>query len=149
MERALRIPLPSAIRYAKELQKEGILDRISIGTTTFYTGSTSKTFVFEKKLFNLQALHMSGIIDYIEQAYSSPTVVLFGSFDKGEDIETSDIDLYIETPSRKELDLSTFEKRLGRKIEVFRHTSIRDIANKELGNSIINGTVLRGFLEVL
>lgn len=49
--------------------------------------------------------------------YSNPVIILFGSYAKGEDIENSDIDLYIQTPSKKELRTEKFEKLLKRKVQ--------------------------------
>ena len=72
-------------------------------------------------------------------------IVLFGSFQKGEDIEQSDIDLFIESPKLK-IDLKKFEKKMKRKIELHFKENFSKYP-KELKNNIINGTVLFGFLE--
>ena len=74
--------------------------------------------------------------------------ILFGSYAKGEDTERSDIDLYIETPSKKDITLEKFEKKLKRNIQIFRHKNLFEIKNKDLVNNIINGIVLNGFVEV-
>ena len=79
---------------------------------------------------------------------SNPIIIVFGSFSKGEDIENSDIDIYVETPSKKEISLKKFEKKLNRKIQVFRNKSIKKIKNEDLANNILNGIVLNGNLEV-
>jgi len=150
IERTLKIPLPSVIRYCKELQNEGILTTIKTGNVVFYTGNKgSENFLLEKKLFNVKSLYESGLIEFLKIELSNPAVILFGSYSKGEDIENSDIDLYIETPSKKEINLDKVEKTLKRKIQIFRHKSIGEIRNKELADNIINGIVLNGFIEVL
>ena len=79
---------------------------------------------------------------------NNPVIVLFGSYAKGEDIEDSDIDLYIETPSKKEIDLEQFEKILYRKIQIFKFNKISEVPNPHLANNIINGIILNGHLEV-
>ena len=79
---------------------------------------------------------------------SNPPIVLFGSFAKGEDIEDSDIDLYIETLSKKNIDLEKFEKLLKRKIQIFRHKNLNEISNPHLANNIINGIILNNYIEV-
>ena len=63
--------------------------------------TANEIFVFEKKLFNLKQVFSSGVIGYLRNELSNPTVILFGSYAKGEDVEESDIDLYLETPSKK------------------------------------------------
>jgi predicted nucleotidyltransferase len=150
IEREVNIPLPSAITYAKELEKENILQSTIIGGMRLYTtNKSSQEFLIQKKLFNIYQLHITGLLEYVKKEYNSPTVVLFGSYSRGEDIESSDIDLYIETPSKKTIDLAKYHKTLHRKIQVFKYKSIRDIENKELANNIINGVTLLGFIEVL
>lgn len=150
LERELKLPLPSVIRYCKELEKEEILTRVEISGVTFYTANrTSKTFLLEKRLFNLKSIFESGIIYYCIKEYSNPVIVLFGSYSRGEDTEESDIDLYIQTPSKTEITLKQFEPILKRKIQVFSYQAIRHISNKHLANNIINGIVLNNFMEVV
>ena len=150
IEKRLKLPLPSVIRYCKELKEEDILTTIKTGNVVFYTGNRgSENFLLEKKLFNIKSLYVSGLIEFLKIELSNPVILVFGSYSKGEDIENSDIDLYIETPSKKEINLDKFEKILERKIQSFRHKSISEIRNKELADNIINGIVLNGFIEVL
>jgi predicted nucleotidyltransferase len=149
IERSLKLPLPSVIRYCKELHKEGILVIKKIGNVFFYTADiTHKNFLLEKKLYNIKSLYESGLIAYVTFELSNPGIVLFGSYAKGEDTENSDIDLYIETPSRKEISLGNFEKNLKRRIQTFRYKTIHDIKNVHLANNIINGIMLNNSIEV-
>lgn len=149
IEKNLRLPLPSVIRYCRELKKEGLLTTIKTGNVVFYTADrASNNFILQKKLFNIKQVFEVGLIDYLKKELSNPPVILFGSYAKGEDIENSDIDLYIETYSKEGIDLSSFERALNRKIQVFRHKSIKEVRNKHLANNIINGIVLNGFIEV-
>jgi len=137
------------IRYCKELEKEEILSKIKIGTVSFYTAYRSSTkFLLEKKLHNIKSLYTSGLVDFLKEELSNPSIILFGSYAKGEDLENSDIDLYIETPSKKQVNLDRFEKITGRKIQLFVHKNIHDVKNKDLANNIINGFLLNGFVEV-
>lgn len=149
IEKLLKLPIPSVIRYCKELKEEKILTTIKTGNVVFYTGNrANSSFLLEKKLYNIKSIYQSGLIDFLKIELSNPVVLLFGSYSKGEDVKNSDIDLYIETPSKKEIDLGKFEKMLKRKIQAFRHKSIKEIKNNELADNILNGIVLNGFLEV-
>ncbi|MBI4738468.1 nucleotidyltransferase domain-containing protein [Candidatus Woesearchaeota archaeon] len=149
IERVVKVPLPSAIRYTKELEREGITKRSEIANVTTYSADRNSTrFLLEKKLFNIRQLFLSGLVDFLIEELSNPAIVVFGSYSRGEDIETSDIDLYIETPSKKKLNLEKFERTLQRKIQVFIHKNIRGVENKELANAILNGVMLHGFIEV-
>lgn len=149
IERELKIPLPSAIRYAKELKKEGILKNEEIsGIVLFSADRTSKSFLLEKRLFNIKSIYVSGLIEYLVNEYSNPIIVVFGSYAKGEDVEDSDIDLYIQTFSKKDMKLEKFERILKRKIQVFVCSNINEVSNSHLSNNIINGITLNNFLEV-
>ncbi len=149
IERELKVPLPSVIRYTQELEQEGILKSAKIANITAYSADrASKTFLLEKKLFNIQQLNISGLVDFFREELSNPATVVFGSYARGEDIENSDIDLYIETSSKNKINVEKYEKILQRKIQLFIYKNIHDLENKELANTIINGIVLNGFLEV-
>jgi len=147
IEREVKVPLPSVIRYTKELESERILkSEIIAGVKLYSADRTSKIFLNEKRLFNISLLFKSGLIDLLVNELSNPTIIVFGSFAKGEDIERSDIDIYIES-TKKIKNLTNFEKKLERNIQIFQYKKINEIKNKELANNIINGIVLNGFLE--
>jgi len=149
IERELSLSLPSVIRYCKELVQEEILEKINLGAVVFYTANkANKLYLLEKKMFNLKQVYNSGILDYLRENLSNPVIILFGSYSKGEDIETSDIDLYIGTIAKKKINLIKFERFLNRKIQVFKFKDIMEIPNKHLANNIVNGCVLNSYLEV-
>lgn len=149
IERTLNLPLPSVIRYCAELTKEDILTSITLGTAKFYTANkTHQKYIIDKKLHNLKKIYESNLINFIKKELSNPCIILFGSYSKGEDIENSDIDLYVETLSKKNINLTDFEKILERKIQIFRHKNIQEIPNKHLRNNIINGITLNNYLEI-
>lgn len=148
IERALNLPLPSVINYCKELVKEGILKTLKTGKVVFYTANRiNEKFLLEKKFFNIKQLHEEGILQYLKTEYHNPLIIVFGSYAKGEDIENSDIDLYIETSSKKNIDTENFEKSLKRKIQIFKYPSMKKIENHNLANNIVNGIILNGFIE--
>jgi len=149
IERAIKVPLPSVIRYTKELVNEEILKIQEVSDVRFFTASrTSKEYLIEKRLFNIKQLYDSGLIDYLVNFYSNPLIIVFGSFSKGEDVESSDIDIYIETPSKKKVNLEEFEERLNKKIQLFVYSNIKKIPNPMLANNLLNGINLNGSVEV-
>lgn len=149
IERKLNLPLPSIIRYCKELKDEKILEIYQLNNSKFYTANkTSEEYLLEKKLHNIKTIYTSKLINYLKRQLSNPVIILFGSFSKGEDMEDSDIDLYIETRSKKKINITEFEKIFGKNIEIFRFESINDIKNVYLKNNIVNGIVLNSQLEV-
>jgi len=149
VERAIKAPLHSVIRYTKELEKGGFLKSNSIASVTFYSADrASATFLLEKKLYNLRSLFSSGLVKFLIQELSNPNMVVFGSYSRGEDVENSDIDLFVESVQKDVPSLSRFEKKLQRRIQLFKYKDISKVENKELANNIVNGITLNGFLEV-
>jgi len=112
----------------------------------FYKANiNNKNFKKYKIVYNILVLLESNLIDFIEEKLMPKSIVLFGSYLKGEDAKNSDIDLFIECKN-EEIDIRVFEKKLGRKVELhFKENFI--LYPKELKNNIINGIVLSGFLE--
>ena len=146
LERTLKLPLPSVIRYCRELKEEKILKTITIGKTVFYTADrVSKSFLLEKKLFNIKSIYESKLIEHLKRELHNPVIILFGSYSKGEDVEESDIDLYIE--SKTAINTDFFENKLKRKIQIHNYNNIKQV-NPHLANNIINGITLNGQLEV-
>ena len=120
LERELSLPLPSVIRYVKELKEEEIVNSLVIGGVTFYTANRSaKNFIMKKRLYNLAAVYDSGIVESIVSKVGNVPIIIFGSFAQGEDTEESDIDLFVE--GKLDFDAAVFEKKLQRKIQ--RHFS--------------------------
>lgn len=149
LERVLKLPLPSVVRYCKELKMENMLDIQKIGDVIFYCAHrSSQNYILAKKLFNLKKIYQSGFIDFLKKEMSNPTVVLFGSYLRGEDVESSDIDIFIQTKSKKVILVDKFEKYFQRELQLFIFSDINKITNKNLANNIMNGYVLNGFLEV-
>ena len=150
IERTLNLPLPSIIRYTKELVKEKILEIENIANIKLFKANYgSSEYLLEKKLHNIKQLYTSGLINYLIEEYSNPPIILFGSFSRGEDIEDSDIDIYIETPAKDKPNLEKFEKILQKEIQVFIHKNLKNISNPHLANNIINGMTLNGFIEII
>lgn len=148
IERLLNLPLPSVIRYCKELKDEKILKIFQLGNSKFYTANNSETFLLEKKLFNIKSLYVSGLIEFLKKEYNNPGIILFGSYFKGEDIETSDIDIFIHSPSKKIVKTEKFDKLLNRNVQLFVFKDISNIKNKHLANNIINGITLNNYVGV-
>lgn len=95
-------------------------------------------FISEKKIANLILIKNSGLIEALKEKYPQ-SIILFGSYDKGEDIETSDLDLFIDSKKFK-FNPEKFEKYLKRKI----HLIFKEEADKSIIQSINQGTILFG-----
>lgn len=132
------------------LKKEKIINEYSEkrGKRQFpnYTANTENQFYKEhKKIYNLINIRNSVVIEFIKDKLMPKCIILFGSYSKGEDIETSDIDIFVEAKGQK-IHLNKFEKILKRKIELHFNEDFNRYP-KELKNNIINGDILYGYLE--
>ncbi len=110
-------------------------------------------FLKSKIVYNLNFIYHSGLVEFLSEQFNHPkAIILFGSFRKGEDFSTSDIDIAIETDEPQEYEtvglrtLSEFEKEIGKKIQL--HLFNRKDVDVHVFNNIANGIVLAGFLEV-
>src|SRR3989344_4592459 len=110
-----------------------------------YKAERNKQFILHKRLHNLAAILESGLVEYLEDKLMPKCIVLFGSYQRGEDLEDSDIDLFIEASPQK-LNLNHFNKKLRRNLELHFQEHFLSYSS-ELKNNIINGSLLRGFLE--
>jgi len=100
-----------------------------------------------KRVENLKNIYLSGLSDYLEKELAGSTVILFGSYSRGEDTHTSDIDIAVIERKDKMLYLNGYEKALNRKINLNFYNSWKDI-HKYLKNNILNGILLHGSIEL-
>tara|TARA_Y100000310_G_C20597790_1_gene771398 strand:- start:799 stop:1383 length:585 start_codon:yes stop_codon:yes gene_type:complete len=114
---------------------------------------TNTHFVKSKIIYNLSKIYDSSLDEFLNQHFKNPrAIIVFGSFRKGEDLSTSDIDIAIEDTSFKDYavrflpELAEYEQHFnGRKIQV--HTFNKDIIGEDQLNSMANGIVLLGYLQ--
>lgn len=141
-------------KYLNELKKEGILlSENKLNHHLFRANSTNHLFKDSKLFYNIETLRESGLLEYLDEQLNHPqAILLFGSFAKSENIQKSDIDLFIITSVKKEINIKEFEKKLGHEIQLFLHSDqeIEKMKKKKepLLNSAINGVILEGYWEV-
>jgi len=100
-----------------------------------------------KRVENLKMIYISGLSDFLEEKFPGTTIILFGSYARGEDIHSSDIDIAIIGGKDKFLNLEPLENLLKRKININFYSSWKDI-HKHLKNNILNGIILTGSVEL-
>lgn len=111
----------------------------------YRANTDNRLFKEYKMIYNLSSLLESGVVEFIEEKLMPASIIVFGSYQRGEDTENSDIDIFIEC-KEEELNLDKFEKKLNRKIQLHFKENFT-LYPKELKNNIINGIVVGGFLE--
>ncbi|MBI4159493.1 nucleotidyltransferase domain-containing protein [Candidatus Woesearchaeota archaeon] len=134
-----KVPTSTIQRYLRELRIKGIIDE----KNKFSYNNYSK---FLKTFFMINKMYEAGLIDFLIKELNPSLIVVFGSVRKGEYDKDSDIDIFIETPVKKELSLKEYEKILKHKIDIFLESNIKRVP-KSLLNNILNGIKLFGYVK--
>lgn len=142
--REIKLAYPSVRNYIKELADENfITGKEKYGKVLYFANRESRKFRNFKIYYNMDLLYSTGLLDYVNEKLGYPTIILYGSFSRGEDTDRSDIDLVIIT-KESSLDLSKYEKKLNHELHIIFLRNLKEIRNKELKLNIINGIVLEG-----
>lgn len=139
-------------KYLESYKKEGLLVSSRRFNHLFYKANMDNPAFRDMKIaYNIEQIRSSGLIEFLEKGCPE-AIILFGSMRKGDNAEKSDIDIAVIEPEKEEPDVAPYEKKLNHGIQLIQLTP-KDIEslkanNKEFLNSIANGIVLYGFLEL-
>lgn len=100
-----------------------------------------------KRVDNLKQLYESGLADFLEKEFAGASIILFGSYSRGDDTEKSDIDIAIVGRKDKLVDLLKYENMLSRTINIDFYETWGKI-HKNLKENLCNGIVLVGGVEL-
>lgn len=146
ISRNTQIAPPSVKSYLEEFIKEKLIKKKIIRKNPIYNANMdNEYFKLLKKLHTIQTLNEIRLINNIYEICLPETIILFGSASKGEDLITSDIDLFIQCEKTK-INLEEYEQKLKRKINLFFSLKFDKLSN-ELKNNIVNGYILQGYLK--
>lgn len=103
--------------------------------------------------YNMSLIYNSGIISEIYKLIGNPkSIILFGSYRKGDDQGSSDLDIAVEIVGNSELEVRNIgniaQIGLRKNVPVNLHIFTRNKIDLNLFANIANGIVLDGFLEV-
>jgi len=141
-------------KYLNRLTNEKILKKkIDKPYPVFCADISSKKYLNFKLFFNLEKIRISKLVERLEDVYDYPVIVLFGSYAKASDDYKSDIDIFVLTDIKHNINLKLFEKMLERNISLHIFNERKFIKaktkNPELINNVCNGITLSGQLEIL
>ncbi len=149
--RIVGVSPPTASKLLKSYEKEGLLEKSRYERYLLFSAKRdNKDFIDISRIYWRRKLSM--LTDFIGKTYiTEPAVVLFGSLSKAEVKKTSDVDLAIIGVNKYvdlggNIDLSKFEKGLGRDIEIFEFKSLSDIEKMSIWKSVLNGYILMNTL---
>ena len=147
LSRRTKIAQTSVINHLKELVKEGLIIKEKKGIyPIFKSNRDNEIFKIYKKLDLILKITQDGLLDYIYDNCIPDTIILFGSAARGEDIEESDIDIFVQA-REKRLNLEKYKKLLNREINLFFEEDFARLS-KELKNNILNGIIIKGYIKV-
>lgn len=141
---------PRGAKYILDaLTRDGWLNLTPTGIVSNYSGNyQNEKFLALKRSLNLYSLHSIGLVPALEEFYHTPKcIVLFGSYARGEDTNKSDVDLAIVTDIEDIPELDKYESFINRKISISLVKNVRK-EDSNFINSLANGIVLSGYLEV-
>lgn len=147
VSRLTKLGMPSVKLHIRRLEREKLIIKEKTGIYASYKASRNEFFKIYRINDVLLRLHESGLIEFLSDRFSPDAIVLFGSACRGEDIETSDIDLMV-VAKEKDVEMKGYEKKIKRHIQILFEPNPKTLP-KELLNNVINGIVVNGYLKVL
>ncbi len=145
----------TASRLLNGLKAWGVVKVIDKGIILRIKANTENPEFLKLKIaHNLYSIYSTNLVEFLNEALGQPrAIILIGSFRRGEDISTSDIDIAVETTQETEPKvvrpegLERYERYFGgKKIEI--HLFNRASVDINFFNNVANGIILSGFLEV-
>lgn len=154
LHRNLGISKSTANMVVQDMLREGFLKREVLGKLWRISCNQEHLYNFSRKIpYHLGLIYESNLIPVVHEAVpNARTIILFGSYRKGDDFEKSDIDIAAEIISDEQpriLELGIIPTLGYRKdVRVNVHVFSRNNVPLNLFANIANGIVLEGFLEV-
>jgi len=133
--------------WLKKLKKDNLIKRIKPkGKMPYYIADYENPhYQNTKRLFALNKLHESGLLDYFASLEKAKSVTIFGSFSRGDWYKESDIDVFIYG-DLDDVYVGQFMPKLKRDIQVFTSRNSKDL--RRLGapliRNIIKGITIKG-----
>ncbi len=147
--RLLKINPATASKKLKEFAKKGILTYKKERILDLYRANLDSDEYRDLKIYyTIRKIKESGLIAALNTFYLKPAIVLFGSAAFGMDTETSDIDIVIISEKEDEFaHQKEFEKKMGRKLQIFAVNDLKNLKNPHLINNVLNGIVIQGEIK--
>jgi len=156
MARLLKVSPTAISKSLALLEKENLIkvkkDR-KINLMSIELNRDSERAINLKRTENLKMIYESGIAEFLQNSFPGCTILLFGSYSRGDDIlnvnegHKSDIDIAVIGTKSREIELAKFEELLERIITINFYPSFKDV-HKNLKDSILNGILLSGSIDL-
>lgn len=134
-------------KWLKKFQKENLILRIKKKKKLPYyiANHENPSYRYKKKIFALNKLYNTGLLNHLSSLKKTKTIILFGSFSRSDWYKESDIDIFI-SGDPEGLNVGKYESKLHHDIQLF--ISKNKIDLKKLGpkllQNIIQGELIKG-----
>ena len=134
------IPRSTAHKYLVELKKFGLVTKENISSENLF-------FKVKKINYYTERIVNSGLINELIKNFNPSFIILFGSIRKGDSTKESDIDIFVESNIKKDINLKLYEKKLKHKIQLFVENNINNL-QPNLFNNVANGIKIYGSFKI-
>lgn len=141
-----KISPPTASKWLNSYARQKLLLKTKGRNMLLFSANrTNQFFIKLSQLYWFSKLTEIGLLEFLNDEFVHPLIILFGSLAKAETTKNSDVDIAIITSvkSKPETHLHIFEKKLKRNIQLFIFPSLSKIPSN-LKPNILNGYVLSG-----
>ncbi|MDD4878340.1 MAG: nucleotidyltransferase domain-containing protein [Candidatus Nanoarchaeia archaeon] len=139
-----------ANKWLNRYVKDGFLRRVKEKGKFpyFISGMDNPIYISRKKLMAIEQVFKSGLAEHLLSLKDAKSVILFGSFARGDWHKDSDIDIFIYGKS-KGFDKSKYELKLKRQIELHLFENKAELNQVKSGmlKNVLNGYVLKGQMQ--
>lgn len=148
--RSAKVTRLVANKWLKKYVSDGLLKYVKEkGRFPYYTvGRNNSIYYSLKRIYALEQLHKSGLIQKLLSLNKAKTVIIFGSTIRGDWYKDSDIDIFV-FGNISDFDKKIYEFKLNKNIElhIFEDKEEIDKVRTGLIKNIINGYVLKGQIQ--
>ncbi len=145
-----KIARSKATKWLKKFTKEELIRRVKEkGKMPFYTSNyDSSSYQNKKRIFALNRLYESGLLNHLTGLKKAKTIIIFGSFSRWDWHKDSDIDIFIYG-SPEGLSIAKYELALHHDIQLFICPNKKDLKRFDQGliKNIVQGSILKGKLD--
>ena len=135
-------------KYLKNLAKLDLIkEHKDLNIPTYEANYRNKFFLNIKREKMLNDIFTGGFPQHLNNKLGETACILFGSCARGDYYEDSDIDLFIQSKKMK-LDLSKYEKKLKRKINLFFEEKWQNLSEGMKTGLLNDGIAINGRLKL-
>ena len=148
--REAKVTKAVANKWLKRYLNKGLLKRVKEkGKFPYFTaGNNNQAYHSLKRLYALEQIYRSGLVQRLLSLKNAKTVIIFGSTIKGDWYKDSDIDIFIYGIAN-DFDKNIYERKLKRNIELHVFEDKDEIKEVRTGliKNIINGYIVKGQIQ--